>query len=511
MTHNDDQAPDSNAQPKLTLRLPGKKSKSKTGGMKSGGMNSGGPRPNRFHSKDKSKNPHQSRPDQQKTGRHKSGRTYGKPNDKKPEPIAADARRLCLLLLRRLFEDGMHFDQAFNNLPGLDRLEARDRGFIRHLASMVLRYHGQLGEVIDVMVPKAPSDKARLILMMGIAQICILQTGAHAATNTTVELMRQAGEDSLAGLANAVMRRLIREELQIWKETNPLSNLPDHLYESWVDAYGEARCQSIMRYVQQVPPLDISAKVPSDFSEALSGRLLDQTIRTQFEGDVTAMNGYAKGAWWVQDVAAALPAQLVPKDAETIIDLCAAPGGKTAQLCARGASVTAIEKDEKRADRLERNLQRLHFNPTMIISDGLDFMPSEPVDAVLLDAPCSATGTVRRRPDILLREHNDKSRDTVKMLTELQLALAAQAANWLKPGGSLIYATCSLQPEEGEHIITQLLEWRPDLTLDPIEPDEAGALKSAISPEGWMRILPDCITDGGNDGFFVARLKRYHE
>lgn len=517
MTDTSDKKQDSTSssatKPTLTLRLnpkrsnktPGKSS-GKSSGKTSASNNNGG-RGNPSRGKDGQDRRNQNFGRQGATGNKKPHAK--KPHQKKPEPIPADARRLCLLLLTRLFEDGMHFDQAFNNLPGLDRLAPRDRGFIRHLASMILRHHGQLQQVIDMLVQKPPTGPARLILMMGIAQLCILQTGAHAATNTTVELMRQSNHDNLAGLSNAVMRRLVREELKSWSETDPLSNLPEHLYDSWMEAYGEARCRSIVKQLQQVPPLDISAKSSTEQVTALSGRLLDDTIRTEFEGDIASMPGYQDGSWWVQDVAAAMPARLVPEDANTIIDLCAAPGGKTAQLAARGASVTAIEKDEKRAERLKRNLERLHLTPDLHVIDGLDFTPEEEVDAVLLDAPCSATGTVRRRPDILLREHTDKSRDTVKQLTELQLALAHRAANWLKPGGTLIYATCSLQPEEGEDVITSLLEARPDLSLLPIEAEEAGQLASSITSEGWMRILPDCISDGGNDGFFIARLQRY--
>jgi len=507
MTVSDDKTPNNDSpemqKPTLRLSLAPKKA-GKAAGKNAGPFKKGGkpkPRSGQRHSGE--------RTDHSQRNGNRGAAAQRKAHQKRPEPIPADARRLCLLLLTRLFEDGMHFDQAFNNLPGLDRLAPRDRGFIRHLASMILRHHGQLQQVIEMLIPKPPTGQPKFILMMGIAQLCILQTGAHAATNTTVDLMRQSNNENLAGLTNAVMRRLIREDMKSWADTDPLNNLPDHLYESWMEAYGEARCRTIMKQVQQVPPLDISAKSPTDCVETLSGKVLDGTIRTAFEGDITAMAGYADGTWWVQDIAAAMPARLIPDEAETIIDLCAAPGGKTAQLLAKGATVTAIEKDPKRAERLKRNLERLQYTPDLHIIDGLEFSPAAPVDAVLLDAPCSATGTIRRRPDILLREHHDTSRDTMSMLTELQLALAHRAANWLKPGGSLIYATCSLQPEEGEAIIEALLEARPDLSLSPIAPEETGQLASSITSEGWMRILPDCVSEGGNDGFFIARLQRY--
>ena len=425
---------------------------------------------------------------------------------RKAAPIAADARRLCLQLLAQLFEENAHFDQAFARLPGLDRLDGRDRGFVRHLASMVLRHQGQLQTVIDEMVPKPPTGKARLVLMMGIAQLCILKTGGHAATNTSVELMRESGEEQLAGLTNAVLRRLIREELKPFHHTSPMQNLPDHLYESWIPAYGEEACLAIMRQVQQIPPLDISAKMPENWVDKLGGQLLNQTIRTSFDGDISQMAGYEDGAWWVQDIAAAQPALLVPSEAKTVIDLCAAPGGKTAQLAAAGYQVTAVERDKKRAVRLQENLHRLKLSADIQIQDGLDYNPAEPVDAVLLDAPCSATGTIRRRPDILLRA----DADGLEALHKLQLQLANQAANWLKPGGHLIYATCSLQPEEGEEIISDLLASRPDLSLSAISDEEAGLFAPALSKEGWLRLLPHHLAaKGGNDGFFIARLQRY--
>lgn len=482
---------------KLTLRLP-----QKAGRAKPHKTRAATNAPNRQPDK---------RPDKQPE--RQPNRPTSKPPTKeahKPDLIPADARRLCLQLLRRLFDDKMHFDQAFNNLPGLHKLEPRDRGFVRHLASMVLRHHGQLQYTIEALIPNPPTGPARLILMMGIAQLCVLETGAHAATNTSVELMRQSGDPRLAGLTNAVMRSLIREDFKSWHETDPLDNLPDHLYESWEQAYGRARCQAIMRQVQQVPPLDISAKSPADWVAPLNGTLLDQTIRTVFEGDISQMPGYDEGAWWVQDIAAALPARLLPKDATTIIDLCAAPGGKTAQLASRGAHVIAIEKDIKRADRLEANLNRLNLSVDLQVVDGLDYKPAALVDAVLLDAPCSATGTVRRRPDILLRVETEQSAKRRQNVADLQLALARRAADWLKPGGILIYTTCSLQPEEGEDIIRTLLETRPDLSVLPILAAEAGGLASAITTDGWMRILPDCLLEaGGNDGFFIARLQRY--
>lgn len=357
---------------------------------------------------------------------------------------------------------------------------------------------------------------------MGAAQLLFLETGAHAAVNSTVEMIRAVGLDRMTGLANAVMRRLTREGAALLAKTQPRHNLPDWLRVEWNDAYGAAATNAIMELSMTPPQLDITpATNPAEWADRLGGQLIDgRTIRRDFDGDITALDGYDDGAWWVQDAAAALPAalfgDLAGRDA---IDLCAAPGGKTAQLIAAGAHVTAIDPSKARLRTLRDNLKRLGMSARTVAAEGQNFTPDMPVDAVLIDAPCSATGTLRRRPDVL---HHRTPKDIAEMV-RIQRDLLRRAAGWLKEDGRLIYATCSLQHAEGEAIIAEYLA-EPDcrLELDPLTAEEAGIFAPALTDggpdstapaetpaeRGMLRIRPDQFADlGGVDGFFIARLK----
>ena len=417
------------------------------------------------------------------------------------------SRVTCLEILKAV-ESGTHFDEA---LRLATKLPDRDRRFVRLLAATCLRRSGQLDIVLRKLMSRPPSGKVALamtIMKMGAAQLLFLETGAHAAVNSTVELMRAAGLDRMTGLANAVMRRLTREGEALLAKTSARHNLPDWLRVSWNEAYGAEATNAIMELSMSPPPLDITpAKDATGWAERLDGKLIDRrTIRREFDGDITALDGYEDGAWWIQDAAAALPASLfgdlAGKDA---IDLCAAPGGKTAQLIAAGANVIAIDPSKARLRTLRDNLKRLGMSATTIAAEGQSYTPDMPVDAVLIDAPCSATGTLRRRPDVL---HHRTRKDIDEMMT-IQRDLLTRAAGWLKADGRLIYATCSLQPEEGEAIIADYLR-RPDcrLRVDPITADEAGEFAPALTADGMMRIKPhDFAALGGVDGFFVARLK----
>jgi len=344
-------------------------------------------------------------------------------------------------------------------------------------------------------------------LGMGAAQLLFLKTGAHAAVDSTVELMRQAGFERLCGLANAVMRRLTRDGESLLATTHDAENLPDWLRRSWQHYWGDAATNSIAGLAMLPPPLDISVtKDAAAWAEKLDAQVLDgHTIRREFDGDPAQLSGFAEGAWWVQDAAAAMPARLLGQlDGKQVIDLCAAPGGKTAQLIAAGATVTAIDSNRKRLDRLRRNLKRLNMPAKLVLSDGRNFVPDAPVDAILLDAPCSATGTIRRRPDILGR----RTSADITSLQTIQWELATTALGWLKPGGQMIYATCSLQPEEGEDIIAAIMDAADGrYAIGPITPADAGLFARSITETGCLRILPSAYEDiGGVDGFFVARL-----
>ncbi|NCF48278.1 MAG: MFS transporter [Bacteroidetes bacterium] len=432
-----------------------------------------------------------------------------------PSPAGLASRKICFEILRQVNE-GKHLDEA---LRLANKLSDRDRRFVRLLATTYLRRAGQIDAVLRAAMPRQPSGKTRnatLVLAIGIAQLLFLETGSHAAVNSTVDLMRAAGFDRLTGLANAVMRRLTRDGQELLARTSAADNLPDWIYKSWIKQFGKSPTIAIMEQAMRPPTLDITPAANADeWAEKLDGRLINQhTIRREFDGDPALLTGFAEGAWWVQDAAAALPATLLGTlTGKTVIDLCAAPGGKTAQLIASGAKVTAIDNAPTRLRILKGNLDRLSMTARMITADGRDFTPDEQVDAVLIDAPCSATGTLRRRPDVL----HHRSPQDVSALAIVQNDLLRRAIGWVVPGGSLIYVTCSLQFEEGEKIIDDLLNdvengKMTGIALDPISPVEAGDFAAAIKTEGklkgTLRVRPDLFADiGGVDGFFIARLK----
>jgi 16S rRNA (cytosine967-C5)-methyltransferase len=286
-----------------------------------------------------------------------------------------------------------------------------------------------------------------------------------------------------------------------------VDNLPDWLHQSWRHYWGDAVTMAIADLAMLPPPLDISVKGDAKaWAETLGAQhIVGNSLRREFDGDPSLLAGFDEGAWWVQDAAAALPAHLLNVTAgQTVIDLCAAPGGKTAQLIIAGGTVTAIDNNRKRLDRLRRNLKRLRLSASLVLSDGTDYRPNNPVDAVLVDAPCSATGTIRRRPDIL----NKRDAQDISALQQLQWKLATNALGWLRAGGCMVYATCSLQPEEGEDIVSAIIDGaNGQYTIDPITPDQAGIFARSITDNGCLRILPSDYCDiGGVDGFFIARL-----
>ena len=425
----------------------------------------------------------------------------------KAEPAGMDSRIAAFEILKSI-EGGRYLDMAMRRATSL---EPRDRAFARLLVTTCLRRGGQIDRILGTLMTKPPAGKARdaiHILRLGAAQLLFLETGAHAAVNSTVDLMRASGFDRLTGLTNAVMRRMSREAEALLSATDVEDNLPDWLRKSWRQHYGVARTRKMMELMMQPPTLDITPKSDAeDWADMLDGTMIDgRTVRRDFDGDPTRLDGFAEGHWWVQDAAAAVPAALFGDlDGRHVVDLCAAPGGKTAQLIAAGAKVTAVDSSKQRLEILERNLGRLGMTATLVATDGRRFTPREKVDAVLIDAPCSATGTLRRRPDVL--RHRDAT-DLVS-LAGIQAALIKRAAGWLETGGCLIYATCSLQHEEGEAVIDHVTAALKDkIAIDPVTKAEAGAFAPALTDAGMLRIVPsDFASLGGVDGFFVARLK----
>ncbi|ACI99734.1 16S rRNA (cytosine(967)-C(5))-methyltransferase RsmB [Rhodospirillum centenum] len=424
------------------------------------------------------------------------------------EPLAA--RAAALDLIQATLRKGVPFDDALEANRGVRALEPRDRGFVRLLCATVFRRLGQLDALVQGALAKPGQPvkgPVQDILRLGAAQLLFLGTPAHAAVDTSVELAVARGQTPYKGLVNAVLRRLSREGagLLAAQDAGRL-NTPDWLWLAWRQAYGTGATRAIVEAHLAEPPLDITVRADADlWAERLGAeRLPGGSLRLPAGGPVTELPGFAEGAWWVQDAAAAIPARLFGDVAgREVLDLCAAPGGKTAQLAAAGARVTAVDRSEKRLERLRENLARLGLEVETVAADATAWSPDAPVDAVLLDAPCSATGTIRRHPDV----QRLKTEEDVAKLARVQARLLIRAADMLKPGGLLVYATCSLQPEEGERQVEALLARRPDLVRVPVDPAELGGLAGAVTAAGDVRTTPGLIP-GGMDGFFAARLRR---
>lgn len=437
--------------------------------------------------------------------------TQGKPNRGPGDGPSPDARQAALRALRRVLDDGRPLDDTA--LAGLlDGFDARDRAFARHLVMTALRRAGQIDDLIGRFLERRPKGRARQVvgvLRIGIAQALFCDVPAYAAVSTTVELARTTGLAPYAGLVNAVMRRAVREAgaLAAGQDAARL-NTPDWLWQAWSTAYGEATCRRIANAHLAEPPLDVTVKDDAPaWAGRLDGRLLPtDSVRLYPSGPVDGLPGYADGAWWVQDAAAALPARLLGDvRGRTVIDLCAAPGGKTLQLASAGGRVTAVDRSEERLARLRDNLHRVGLEAETVATDATTWQPPGPADAVLLDAPCTATGTIRRHPDAL----RIKRPEDVPAMARIQEALLAASAAMVRPGGLLVYCTCSLQPEEGPARIEAFLAANPSFRRVPVDPDEVGGLDEWLTMDGDLRTLPCHLADiGGMDGFYASRLHR---
>lgn len=425
-------------------------------------------------------------------------------------------RILALQILRKVLQQRHPLDQALNEHKALAALSTRDRAFAHLLLASVLRRLGQIDALIDHCLDRPLKPKlaeVRDILRLGVAQLVFLHTPAHAAVNTTVALVEGSRQRGHKGLINAVLRRLTREGAALAKAQDAARlNTPDWLWQSWCEAYGEVSARAIAEAHLNEPPLDLTVKPPTSNLEHWAERLGAEALPTgslrlpRSAGDITQLPGYATGDWWVQDAAAALPARLLGDVAgKRALDLCAAPGGKTAELAAAGAEVTAIDISPKRLKRLTGNLKRLGLTAQTVEADASSWRPAQPADAVLLDAPCSATGTIRRHPDIPWL----KTPDDVIGLVALQDRLLDAALDMTAPGGLLVYATCSLQPEEGPQRIARLLADGAPATRLPVTANEVGGLAELITADGELRSLPYHLGErGGMDGFYACRLRR---
>lgn len=421
------------------------------------------------------------------------------------------ARSAALDLLEAVLRKKVPLDDAFDSHPELPSLDPRDRAFVRLLVATVLRRLGQIDLLVRESLERPDPVKARVqdLLRLGTAQVVFLDTPAHAAVDTAVTLARHRGAAPYKGLINAVLRRIAREgKAMAARQDAGRLNTPDWLWQAWSRAYGTSAARRIAEANLTEAPLDITAKGdPAAWTEPLGATLMPTgTLRRPAGGNIAELPGFAEGAWWVQDMAAALPVGLFPDLAgRRVFDLAAAPGGKTAQLAAAGAEVVSLDRSERRLARLTANLRRLNLGARTVVADAATWQPDELADAVLLDAPCTATGAIRRHPDI----QRLKGVQDVAKLADTQARMLRHAVELVKPGGVLIYCTCSLQPEEGERQIDALLGGGATVERMPVEAGEVGGLAEIVNGRGEVRTLPGQFADrGGMDGFFIARLRR---
>ena len=423
------------------------------------------------------------------------------------------ARAAALHLVDAVLLRAQPLDDALQRAlqPGkrLAGLAERDRAFARLLVATVLRRLGQIDAAIDACLDRPLKGGAlgiRQTLRLGAAQILFLETPPHAAVDAAVRQARR--RPAFTGLVNAVLRRLAREGVAILAgQDAERLNCPDWLWDSWVGAYGEAATRQSVALLVQDPALDISVKeAPEIWAKRLDATMLPtKSLRRAGGGVVESLPGFAQGAWWVQDAAAALPARLLGQVAgKSVLDLCAAPGGKTLGLAAAGARVTALDLSADRLARVQDNLDRTGLTAELVAADAREWRPAAPFELILLDAPCSATGTIRRHPDIWRL----KTAGDVHRMAALQKELLAAAVTMLAPGGRLVFATCSLQPEEGDELIAEFLADHPKAGRESVVPAEVFELAQLITPAGDLRTLPCHLqVHGGLDGFYASRLQ----
>lgn len=429
------------------------------------------------------------------------------------EPAAPrDARDFAIEVIRDVVWKRLALDDRLERLgqdAGFIALSPSDRGLARAISLVALRGLGIIRHALLSRLREGIPTNSGVFepaLIAGIAQILFLDVPDYAAVDTTIEKLRaDRRADRYVSLANAVLRNIARAVEDV-RASDPLAiNTPEWLASRWRNAYGEDEARAIAAAHLGEPPLDLSVKSdPEHWAGMLGGVVLPGgTVRVITSGSIPAMAGFAEGTWWVQDAAAAMPARILGiQPGDRVLDLCAAPGGKTAQLAAAGARVVAVDRSAPRLKRLEANLARLGLEAETHVSDALTFS-ADPFSHILLDAPCSATGTIRRHPDVAW----NKTLSDVATLSDLQARLIDKAWSLLAPGGRLVYATCSLEPEEGERQITAFLQRFPEARLHPLVSSDVCGADEMLTKDGFFRALPSHLANqGGCDGFFAAMI-----
>jgi 16S rRNA (cytosine967-C5)-methyltransferase len=416
-----------------------------------------------------------------------------------PSVEGVGSRRAALQLLDAVLRKGQTLESA-SEAAGRG-LAPADRALAVAIAGETLRRIPDLDALIDSATrqPLPDDSKARTVLRLALAQKIGLQTPDHAVVATALPLVDGGPRRLVHGVLGTLLRRGI--------PTTDAPRLPEAVEERWREAWGEEVVVAARRQIVRRPALDLSfaddAEAQAYAAEHNGTSLAPRHVRLE-SGAVSDLPGFGEGRWWIQDLAASLPARLIPADRQHVLDLCAAPGGKTMQLAAAGHSVTSVDASQSRLARLRENLDRTHLKAELVQADALSWEPKRQFDAILLDAPCSATGTFRRHPEVVYRAR----RDIIAASAETQAKLLASAALWLKPAGALVYSVCSLERQEGEDIVSAFLEHDSDYAIDAAR---AGELPDfvASSPEGWVRLLPGRLEEqSGLDGFFTARLVR---
>ncbi|MDU8943832.1 RsmB/NOP family class I SAM-dependent RNA methyltransferase [Ovoidimarina sediminis] len=419
---------------------------------------------------------------------------------------ALAARRAAWRMISAAMADGRLFSETAPKL--LEPLAPPDRARAQRLATETLRWAGRADRVLGPYLRQKPEPALHGLLRLGVWEICTDGAAPYGVVDALVTILKETGvPKGQTGFVNAVLRRVGKGRV-VWEDL-PIPELPRWLRNPLLADYGKAVIAGIERAHAAGAPLDITPAraAPADLAERLGATPLPTGgLRLTDPGQVSRLPGYADGHWWIQDAAASLPARcLAPAEGARVLDLCAAPGGKTMQLADAGAAVTALDISESRMTRLRENLARTGLSANLVVADAFDWAPDAPFDAILLDAPCTATGTIRRHPDL---PHAKDSADFAALF-ELQARLIDRAFGWLRPGGRMVYCTCSLLFDEGEEQITDALARHPGLAVDADATRIEGVDAGWHTPEGGLRLRPDYWPDrGGMDGFYIAVLQK---
>ena len=428
------------------------------------------------------------------------------------------ARRCALHLLQAIFVKRHNLDQVFDESKEFSALNLRDRAFVKMMVTTTIRRLGQIDDLIRRSLSR-PGQSINppileYILRLGVAQLVFMHVPDHAAVNTSVQLVELEGHGRMKGFANAVLRR-IGSDGKEWTTKQDIArlNTPEWLLKTWIDDFGLRSAIDISMANVVEPPLDVTLKnneSAANWAETLQAKVLPTgSLRLTQHKLVQDLPGYEDGMWWVQDASAAIPARLFGNiEGQTVYDLCAAPGGKTSQLASMGANVISVDRSAKRLLRLQENMRRLRLdqNVKTEVADAAVWKTRDPANFILLDAPCSATGTIRRNPDVPWM----KSQADMNSLVDLQAKLLENAIGMLAPGGTLVYCTCSLQKAEGENQIEKALNAHSgQIERVPVATSEVGGLGDIVTSNGDLRIFPSHLGAlGGMDGFFVSRLRK---